>query len=423
MLRRSLGVLAVLAHLVVAAGVSELENALKKALVAKSREKLIRASEALLATGELKAVEAVARYALLCDNHETERMVAGLLAGVPEPLREPVRDQARGNPNYQVRVVLTAVLGAYDDGESFDALCGLVSDPVPSVALAAISRIVAKGDLRGVDALIAELARRQKRGGVVAGDLRQALHVLTGQVYVSAEDWRRWWLPRKSTFTREDARTSRSRGRTSVLGPQFFGHEILSKRILFILDMSHSMHVRDELPADSVGGANAERGTTVERKKQGAPPASRERLERVKRELIKTITELSPDTRFTLMAYNDKIKLYWDKPQLATPRFKSKAVQVVRGFRAEGETWTDTALERAFKMTDEIDTIYLLSDGAPRRENIRLPEAPILKAVKEANRFAKIKIHTVGFRQAGTRMRRFLGALAQMNDGEYKELQ
>ena len=66
--------------------------------------------------------------------------------------------------------------------------------------------------------------------------------------------------------------------------------------------------------------------------------------------------------------------------------------------------------------------IFLLADGAPRGDNQLQETQPILQWVREANRFRRIRINTVGFAQAGKNLRNFMGELARQNNGEYIEL-
>ena len=70
----------------------------------------------------------------------------------------------------------------------------------------------------------------------------------------------------------------------------------------------------------------------------------------------------------------------------------------------------------------KLRAIFLLSDGAPKRDGERLDVDPILEWVREANRFARIRLHTVGFEQAGSKMRKFMRRLAKQNHGDYVEL-
>ncbi len=432
------------------AGFSESEKALKKALAAKDANGVIAASEQLVALGTPEAIKAVIRYGLACDNYKAEKAIAGKLAALPLQLRTVVHEFARTIDHHQIRVILAAVLAAYDDPASFAALGAMVKDPVPPVALEATRHLVngslATGDMRAIDALIEGLARHEKleQSAVVAADIRQGLYALTGEELESSAEWKKWWEPRRRTFKPADAKSNQERPRRTVVRARsFFGHEIVSKRILFILDMSGSMTKKD-FPAGTGGGAGGEgeaKGRTVVKgkKKEKSPsekeaeekelerkrenlPLDRQRLHRTQVELKKTIESLTPDTRFTVMAFNHEIKLLSESPQYAAPAFKRKAKDFVDGFKPEGETWTDTAVEKAFGLKDQIDTIYLLSDGAPQRKGKMLPTDEIAQTVKEKNRFLKIKIYTVGFQQGGSKMHEFLGALARDSGGTYKRL-
>lgn len=433
------------------AGFSESEQALKKAVAAKDANGVIAASQELLALGTPEAVKAVIKFGLVCDNYKAEKAIAGGLAKLPVALRTVVHEAARASELHQVRVILSAVLAAYDDPASFQVLGALVKDLVPSVALEATKHLVkaslANGDLRAIDALIEGLARHEKaeQSAVVAADIRQGLRTLTGEELESAADWKKWWEPRRGKFKPEEAKSNADKPRRTVVRQrQFFGHEIVSKRVLFILDMSGSMTVKDLPPAKDDGSKDKEvaKGRTavkekkkektaeekseeaaeLERKKKNLP-IERQRLHRVQVELRQTIESLTPDTRFTVMAYNQEIKLLADSPQYATTAFKQKAKSFVDGFKPDGETWTDTVMDKAFALKGQIDTIYLLSDGQPQRKGKFLDRQAIRDSVKERNRFLKIKFYTVGFKQCGSKVAEFLGGLATDSGGTYKELE
>ena len=434
------------------ADVPKKTEALKRAVAARDLPGLLNAAAELLAEGTEAAVQNVIRYAFLCDDYTAERRVAGALAALPLELRPVVQSAAVRSERFETRIILAAVLAAYDDDGSFMALGALIRDPVPQVALAAVSHLArsaaARNDFRAVDAFIAGLERYQGRHGVLEADIHQALTLLTGHQCESAAEWKLWWEPRRNTFKPEDARGNVSRPRRTVVRPRtFFGHEVVSSRILFILDMSGSMKIRDLPPdkdprfKDRYKPGTGAKGRTGVKEKEEPPlskaeierlkkdlPKARERLFRVQRELNRTIDSLGDDVQFTVMAYNHEIKLLTPTPQRATQAFKTQAKRFVDSFEAEGETHTDTALERTFEMRGDgvqgrIDTIYLLSDGSPQRAGKLLPEGPILEYAKEANRFFRMKIHTVGFLQEGGRLRRFLTQLAADSGGIYKELE
>ncbi|MBN1419371.1 MAG: VWA domain-containing protein [Planctomycetes bacterium] len=392
---------------------------LRKAAIACDVPSLRAAAAGLLAAETPAGVQAVIQCGFVCDNWDLEREIGGLLAGLSTPeARAVVCQQARAARDWRARVVLAAVLGQWagESGgdEAFEALVGMLRDPVNSVVVAVIPQLQRLEDARCIGPLIALAAQRESRGrDAVWGQVEKLLEALTGERFDEAADWKNWWEPRKRTFDIKRDRPKEGTlkpptGRTIVKRPDFFGHEVNSKQPLFILDVSGSMLKRDPLPEEGEAG--------------GEPPPSRERLRRVQAELIRVIQGLDESTMFNIITFCHKIIPFNDQPVAATRTNKLRAIQFVEGFRAEGQTYTDTVLERAFAMKDRVDTIFLLSDGAPRRDDKLLDTGPILEMVRRENRFKKIIINTVGFEQAGTKLRRFMAELARQNNGEYKEL-
>ena len=185
--------------------------------------------------------------------------------------------------------------------------------------------------------------------------------------------------------------------------PTFFGSEITSKRVIFILDVSGSMA-------------------------EGSPP----RIELVKKELKSVIEKLSPAVKFNIIAFGSKV-LVWSRKKMvkATDAAKKKAKKFVDSFEASGLTHTDEALKAAFAVED-VDTIYLLSDGAPYRAehgeslSISFIES-ILEWTAKANRFRRIRIHTLGFeeiagQQGGQICVDFLKRLAEDSGGRFTNI-
>ena len=124
---------------------------------------------------------------------------------------------------------------------------------------------------------------------------------------------------------------------------------------------------------------------------------------------------------FNIITFNHEIKSLAQGLKKATSRNKREAINYVKNFQAQGETWTDHALREAFSASN-LRAIFLLSDGAPRRDNTLLETGPILQWVREANRFRRVRLNTVGFAQAGKSLRAFMRSLAKQNNGEYIEL-
>ena len=157
----------------------------------------------------------------------------------------------------------------------------------------------------------------------------------------------------------------------------------------------------------------------------------------MKHELLKTLAGLPSHVRFGIMNFNHQIGFFGSAPPplpqqddkiikhsatpglaLASKANKEKAYQWVKGLKPSGATRTDLAVARGFEIPD-IDTIYLLTDGAPRDiRNQKIAPELVLQVARIRNRFRKARIHTIGFSQAGSTMQQLCRDLAGQNDGK-----
>lgn len=397
----------------------------------------------LIALGSEKGLDAVVSVGLAGDYYGLERYIAGKLVAVPkgEGLDHlcSLAAEAKAAP---VRVLLTLVLGSRPEPEAFAAVIENINDRDDSVALAALEKVSQKDSGRAIGPLIAALARREKKGeqeGLVAFEVQKVLTQLTREELETARDWEQWWEPREGSFVRPPERPAIERSGTGVsrTTSKFFNIEVPADRVVFLLDISGSMEERDPAPEETGAGGDGDgtggRGGTGVSPPGGraAPPPSkpdpsqipesRMRLRRVQKELIETIQRLPERTEFNIILFNHQIQGFSEELLRANSRNKRDAIDFVQRFEAAGETWTDHALQRAFE-TDRLRAIFLLSDGQPRRNEVKLPHEPILEWIQEANRFSRVRIHTIGFEQAGATMRKFMKAIAKQNHGEYVEL-
>jgi hypothetical protein len=202
--------------------------------------------------------------------------------------------------------------------------------------------------------------------------------------------------------------------------------------VLFVIDVSQSMLVRDpELPPEgdelAVRRGDVSGRTVVAHDAVAAGvappgdlPQSRERLFRVKKELMNVVQGLPDGTRFGILSFSHDLRFWGEDAVLAdaSPARKADAVGWVGSLEAIGATRTDLALARALS-TPEVDTIYLLTDGRPRDESNRnISIEAILSMVKRENRFKRCRIHTISFQQVkSAEMVRFVRELAAQNDG------
>ncbi len=325
---------------------------------------------------------------------------------------EAVGEMLKGlekNKDWRVRVLLVETLADVPGDATTDAIANAVAeDKVAYVITAAAKALAKRGDAqRSVEGLIAALEKTDGNRDVAWKAVREALTELTGYDFETPSDWKNFWEPRKAEWTEE------SRGDKSEVGgtmerdaPKFFSEEIVSKRILFIIDVSGSMAAEDPPAGDKQGG---------------------KRIERAKAELVKVVSALNPKYKFNIIAYSDGVRS-WQKARIvpATPANRQSAIKWVQGMQPAGFTRTDKALEEGFK-NNEINTIFLLSDGAPQKDMNPYTPAEIegiVEQVRNANKFRHVRVETFGFdavaaSPGGNVFVDFLKKLADENDGEY----
>jgi len=217
---------------------------------------------------------------------------------------------------------------------------------------------------------------------------RHALLKITGQDFETAADWKKWWAVARETF--DPGAAPDEDGRTMVVkktggGVEFFGAEIFSRNLIFVIDVSGSMAMFDQ---GSMKRKEAEK--------------TRIRLDRARKQLLRAIESLPKTARFNIVVYSNKVTAWQKNLKPASKSAIKSAGKFVNEFLARGATYTDDALKRAFQ-DPEADTIVLLSDGAPTK-----PEFPsdfligqILKDIGDLNAARKMRINTFGFEGTG----------------------
>ncbi|GIW72098.1 MAG: hypothetical protein KatS3mg102_1640 [Planctomycetota bacterium] len=276
------------------------------------------------------------------------------------------------------------------------------------------------------------VCRRGGGQGPAVLTIRQSLIELTGLAYATGEEWLAFWRERGQQFDFERERGQGDDGSTVVRRPKFFGSEIASSRVIFVVDVSGSMVMWDP---------DAE--FTEEGWKSIHAPPERVRMNRLQKELKQVLEGLGPEVRFNLIAFSDALRR-WNKALVpASPENIAAAKQWVERLRADGGTYTGTALREALE-DPEVDTIYLLSDGAPMKYGEERLDAryreEILTETARRNRFRRVRIHCLGFDGEGIWPKahgprppslakqktgdfiRFMQQLARDNGGEYRSI-
>ncbi|MFQ5655220.1 MAG: HEAT repeat domain-containing protein [Planctomycetota bacterium] len=331
-------------------------------------------------------------------------------------------------------VVLATVLtvaGAMKDETSESWLLQGLEHKSELVQRSAIEALKERRSKNAIPRLIDLLERKKRAKGTVAYSANLALMSLTGHCFDSIEDWRKFWEANKETL--DPSKLEAPEGPTGVAQqdldkrkPEFFGVEIISRRVVFVIDISGSMTMWDEGGEDQAG--------------KGPPWKARQRIVRTKRQLSEAIRKLSKGALFNVIAFNNKIAKLQKELVPAVPRWKGKALKFVKRLAADSATHTDEALAEAFR-DPRVDTIILLSDGAPMKSRSETAEAlipRILEQVRDLNRIRRVRIFTFGFEGEGEwppgskyarhppedpqRLIDFLTRLAKENGGTYTSI-
>ncbi len=293
-----------------------------------------------------------------------------------------------------------------------------------------IDALVVRKSKAGIPALIGKLESIGGERSTVYYAVLDGLLLLTGQEYETIEDWRKFWEIQGPTL--DPANLDAGDGTTGVerkkartpRDPEFFGVEVVSQKVMFVIDTSGSMVLYDEGGGEEGGG-------------KGASWQQRQRIKRVRDQLKAVIQKLRTNSRFNIISYSDQLQNFNEKGIVpASGTWKKKAVQFADGLKANGFTHTDEAMRAAFQ-DKSIDTIMLLSDGAPVHDGSQENLIPrILDDVRKMNRVRKVKIYTFGFDGPGVTppnskqppnanpapLVEFLTRLAEDNGGTYTSI-
>jgi HEAT repeat protein len=255
-----------------------------------------------------------------------------------------------------------------------------------------------------VPLLIERLDRASARLG---RDMHLALRLLTGQDHgPRSARWRAWWqaegeafrLPGPKDAQKAEAERQKRRAENSTQA-SFYGLEVVSQRVAFLIDRSGSMQGRAMLQPED----------------RTEKPRASTRWEVAKHQLMTVLPKLSEETLLNILFFGSDIRPWQDELVQLVPKVRDQAIEHVRKFPMGGSTNIYDALELAFA-DERVDTIYLLTDGEPSSGKVVDP-TEIRSRIGRLNRTRKVVIHTVSV----GRKSRFLRLLAEENGGLYTE--
>jgi hypothetical protein len=395
-----------------------------------------------------KAVKAIIQVALGIEREDIYKAAKeGLGEVTDEEAVAYMCEQARKHKKWQVRQLLVEVIGEKDGDTVFQTLLDCLKDKNDNVLRETVLALKAKGDNKAVDGLIELLDKIEKTKGLIWVNVRKALHELTdGYDFSTAAKWREFWERRKEDIKANPGSPETAKPatpgevKTGLLeeekkkAPKFFGQEIMSKKIMFVIDRSGSMQARDPAMKKSEGGQltpvdpNYKKGPEDPWGGDTSLPLDRARIERVKKELSKCIAAMDPKTKFNVVYFSSSVAMWQKKLVYANSQNKKTAIKWISGLGPMGSTHTDDALKKAFE-NQEFDTMFFLSDGQPFRSGQMVPVGPILDWVRNANRQRKVKIYTFGFEGVKTtqsvnreEMLKLLQGLAKDHNGKFTNI-
>jgi hypothetical protein len=351
------------------------------------------------------AAEAVRAVALLPGEEALDTLLAiadrGTARAAPKALRELF---ARKDGRTRALDFCLSTIASYRPAELRIAAIDLIEEshatPLENELLAASTdrdsrvRIAAYRALtfvrhnRSVEHLLERLASEQ---GTAQHFLLEALRDLTGHDQGNdPESWFTWWELVKESFVVGPKKAPKKqavavRGRTTA---QYYGIDIVARRLAFIIDLSGSMRAKVE-------------GKT--------------RLAHAKTELIRALEKLPQETWFNIVPFSDDPEPW--RPQLvrATARNIKEAIEYVQGLRIGNWTNIYDSLELCLEM-EGIESIFLLSDGGPSIGKF-VAKPAIRDEVRERNMERRIRVHTIMI--GGSKAdRAFMKRLAEENHGK-----
>ncbi len=344
-------------------------------------------------TVQYRALNAVARRGGIADPRAVGKLLkskdeavrrAALLAVLRSQLAEGDSGSRRldpfklaGSDDGVERQAAAIGLGEMGGEEALGALHPLAMDEDWVVVAEAIRAMVRARDRSSIPVLIAGLEGAKGR---LRTDFHAGLVQLTGlELGKGAGSWKSFWSKEQGTFvvpsveevkTTQKAREKRRRKGDSEV--EFYGLEILSDAFVLVVDTSGSM--------------NASVGDSV-----------KTRLDIAKDQMRKTLDRVLDGVLFNVIPFSTEARPLTDGLAPMEPEAREEVLAYIKSLRESGGTNIYDSLSAAFE-DERVDTIYLLSDGAPSNGEISDPHS-LRAEVERWNSVRGIRIHAIAVGQ------------------------
>jgi hypothetical protein len=211
------------------------------------------------------------------------------------------------------------------------------------------------------------------------------LRGMTGAL-IAPEDvagWRKFWEREKDTLVVPETLPS---NRPQTTRAQFFGVPVTGGAIAFVIDTSGSM-------SSGVAGTSA----------NDSSPRALTRLNAAKEQIVQAVQAMDPDSSYSLWTFADRARLWTSTPIRPGPNTVRSLTELLSRLRPHGGTNLYDGLAKALQLGElkfgeqsetKIDELFVLSDGEPTAGEVRNTDG-LLQIVREANKYAKVRIHTI----------------------------
>lgn len=341
------------------------------------------AAEALAARRDRLSVEPLRAMMAAAKSPEDIRIALEAINTIEGPMSAWLKEMA-GYTTHEDRDVRNAameVLRDARDKRQLEPMMAALEHPDWSTRLLAIQGMAKLKQAKPVGKLVERIGIEKGR---IKKAVAQALWELTAQPFDEDEDkWANWWKLAKKDFkvaTRKEldkAKAARERRRLTqrtVSKAKFFGIKVESHRVIFVLDVSGSMML--SMYGRTINGRGAAR------------------IDIAKDELSKAVENLDAGALFNIFTFSGGVARWMEKGIAASDgASRQEALTWIERLGAGGGTNLYDSVREAFK-DEDVDTIFILSDGEPTTGEVIDPFR-IREDVARWNKHRKVKINTI----------------------------
>lgn len=320
-----------------------------------------------------------------------------------------------------MRTIAVGSLGLAKNAEkAFEGIARGLEDEERTVRNAALRALSGYRTKAMVGPLIAFLEKEQTRKLRVDA-LKHLIRVTGKNMGLEVADWKSWWEVTEASF--EVPKGKKEFTSVKTRGLDYFGLEVSSDRISFLVDISGSMTQKVPIKKRSEDDEDGKKGGTRVRKKKEDEEKDDDKdeiigearkIDILKKELVRVLKKLPAGISINITSFDANYKSWKKKLHPLKRKGRAQAISFVEKIQNGSGTNVFDTLEHALK-DKRVDTIFLLTDGNPSRGRITDPDL-IAQEIRVLNRIRGATIHGIAFGAESE----LLKTLAAENGGEYR---